>query len=165
MQDIRQTLRVRDINQVRSALQYWQSKGVIAQVYHVSTDLEQSEPVWTLLESNPSQAPSEAAPASTSSVQVREEVAPTPPSASTQIQAAVDPQAALEAIQPFWGFIQNALANLHSLPSTRLHSMMTSLAPGYSGRTLEELEAFLEVARSEGLLVKGKDGFWRLAAL
>lgn len=156
---------MRDVNQVKSALQYWQSKGVIAQVYTPGTESEQSEPVWTLLESNPSQAPSEAVVGPTSPVQVRETPAAAPPLADTQIRIAVDRQEALEAVKPFGGFIQNALANLHSLPSTRLHSMMSSLAPGYAGRSLEELEVYLEVARSEGLLVKGKDGFWRLAAL
>lgn len=156
-------MRVRDINQVRSALQYWQSKGVIAQVCHTTADGEEVEPTWTLLETNPTQIDIEVT--ATSSTQYQDDGTPVPPSTVSEMKPTIDPQAAFEAVQPFWGFVQNALANLHSLPSTRLHRMMTSLAPGYSGRSLEELEAFLEVARSEGLLVKGKDGFWRLAAL
>lgn len=165
LQDLRQTLRVRDVNQVKSALQFWQSKGVVAQVQSASSAIssEYSEATWTLLETNPNQAGTE--DEAVQSMHIQEEATAAGPSVSTEVRPAVDPQEAFEAIQPFWGFVQNALANLHSLPSTRLQKMMTSLAPGYSGRTLEELECFLEVARSEGLLVKGKDGFWRLAAL
>lgn len=148
---------------MKSALQYWQSKGVIAQVYSPSSNDEYTEPTWTLLENNPTQIGQESQV--TQPTHTQEDMDVAGPSSISDLKPAVDPQQAFESIQPFWAFIQNALANLHSLPSTRLQKMMTSLAPGYSGRTLEELESFLEVARSEGLLVKGKDGFWRLAAV
>lgn len=165
LQEIRQTLRVRDINQVKSALQFWQAKGVVAQVHSTSAQGELDEPVWTLLETSPTQVEGDPVTAAAAMLPSQSGNAPTDISAGIERSATIDPQAAFEAVQPFWGFIQNALANLHSLPSSRLQKMMTSLAPGYAGRSLEELEAFLEVARSEGLLVKGKDGFWRLTAM
>jgi hypothetical protein len=152
------------MNQVKSALQFWQAKGVILQTNTLTEAPDQEEPVWILLETVPDEVVDGLSAAPNGIAEDRTDT-PTAYSSGHIMKAAVDPQAAFEAIQPFWGFVQNALANLHSLPSSRLQSMMTSLAPGYSGRTLEELEAFLEVARSEGLLVKSKDGFWRLAAL
>jgi anaphase-promoting complex subunit 2 len=56
-------------------------------------------------------------------------------------------------------FIEGMLTNLGPLPLDKIQSMM-KLAPGYD-RTTEQLAAFLEAARREGLLA-GHDGVWRL---
>ena len=56
-------------------------------------------------------------------------------------------------------FIEGMLTNLGPLPLDKMQSMMR-LAPGYD-RTKEQLAAYLEAARREGLLA-GHDGVWRL---
>lgn len=56
-------------------------------------------------------------------------------------------------------FIEGMLTNLGPLPLDRIQSML-KLAPGYD-RTMDQLGAFLEAARREGL-VASRDGIWRL---
>ena len=51
------------------------------------------------------------------------------------------------------------LTNLGALPLDRIQTML-KYAPGYD-RTIEQLAAFMEAARREGL-VTGRDGQWRL---
>ena len=51
------------------------------------------------------------------------------------------------------------LTNLGSLPLDRIQTML-KFAPGYD-RTVEQLAAFMEAARREGL-VTVRDGMWRL---
>ncbi|KAG5644323.1 hypothetical protein DXG03_008681 [Asterophora parasitica] len=56
-------------------------------------------------------------------------------------------------------FIEGMLTNLGTLPLDRIQSML-KYAPGYD-RSIEQLAAFMEAARREGL-VAGRDGMWRL---
>jgi len=56
-------------------------------------------------------------------------------------------------------FIEGMLTNLGSLPLDRIQTMLR-IAPGYD-KTAEQLAAFMEAARREGLvMVQG--GFWKL---
>jgi len=59
----------------------------------------------------------------------------------------------------WWQFIEGMLTNLGGLPLDRVQTML-KFAPGYD-RTLEQLGAFMDAARREGL-VNVKDGIWRL---
>ena len=56
-------------------------------------------------------------------------------------------------------FIEGMLRNLGTLPLDRIQTML-KYAPGYD-RTLEQLGAFMEAARREGLVV-ARDGIWKL---
>ncbi len=51
------------------------------------------------------------------------------------------------------------LTNLGSLPIDRIQTML-KFAPGYD-QTVEQLAAFMEAARREGLVCV-RDGMWRL---
>ncbi|KAF8059585.1 hypothetical protein FPV67DRAFT_362380 [Lyophyllum atratum] len=75
-----------------------------------------------------------------------------PPVTSVQQQQA-------EQMKVYWKFIEGMLTNLGMLPLDRIQSML-KYAPGYD-RTIEQLAAFMEAARREGL-VAGRDGVWRL---
>jgi len=59
----------------------------------------------------------------------------------------------------WWQFIEGMLTNLGGLPLDRIQTML-KFAPGYD-RTLDQLGAFMDAARREGL-VNVKDGIWRL---
>ncbi|KAA1469713.1 hypothetical protein DENSPDRAFT_864325 [Dentipellis sp. KUC8613] len=64
-----------------------------------------------------------------------------------------------EQMKVFWKFIEGMLTNLGTLSLDRIQTML-KFAPGYD-RTVEQLAAFMEAARREGL-VTVKDGMWRL---
>ncbi|KAF9474205.1 hypothetical protein BDN70DRAFT_334409 [Pholiota conissans] len=64
-----------------------------------------------------------------------------------------------EQMRVYWKFIEGMLTNLGTLPLDRVQTML-KFAPGYD-RTVEQLGAFMEAARREGLVVV-KDGMWRL---
>jgi anaphase-promoting complex subunit 2 len=51
------------------------------------------------------------------------------------------------------------LTNIGALPLDRIQTML-KFAPGYD-RTVEQLGAFMEAARREGLVVV-RDGIWKL---
>ncbi|KII90894.1 hypothetical protein PLICRDRAFT_137424 [Plicaturopsis crispa FD-325 SS-3] len=76
---------------------------------------------------------------------------PLPVSAAQQQQA--------EQMRVYWKFIEGMLTNLGSLGLDRIQTML-KFAPGYD-RTIDQLGAFMEAARREGL-VAAKDGMWRL---
>jgi anaphase-promoting complex subunit 2 len=59
-------------------------------------------------------------------------------------------------------FIEGMLTNLGALPLDRIQSML-KVAPGYN-RTTDQLAAFMEAARKEGLVAE-RDGIWRLSKL
>ncbi|KAH9953328.1 ubiquitin-protein ligase [Russula dissimulans] len=64
-----------------------------------------------------------------------------------------------EQMKVYWKFIEGMLTNLGGLPLDRIQTML-KFAPGYD-RTVEQLGAFMDAARREGL-VNVKDGIWRL---
>ncbi|KAL4250662.1 Anaphase-promoting complex subunit 2 [Abortiporus biennis] len=65
-----------------------------------------------------------------------------------------------EQMQVFWKFIEGMLKNLGTLPLDRIQQML-KFAPDYD-RSIDQLGAFMEAARQEGL-VNVKDGFWSLS--
>ncbi|KAF8965881.1 ubiquitin-protein ligase [Flammula alnicola] len=64
-----------------------------------------------------------------------------------------------EQMRVYWKFIEGMLTNLGTLPLDRIQTML-KFAPGYD-RSIEQLAAFMEAARREGLVVV-RDGIWRL---
>ncbi|GAA6008966.1 hypothetical protein JCM11491_003850, partial [Sporobolomyces phaffii] len=62
----------------------------------------------------------------------------------------------------FWQFIQGMLTNLGTLPIARIHSTLNMLAPGYKGKTTDELKALLEAVEAEGLVRKTPSGSWKI---
>ncbi|KJA15706.1 hypothetical protein HYPSUDRAFT_48102, partial [Hypholoma sublateritium FD-334 SS-4] len=64
-----------------------------------------------------------------------------------------------EQMRMYWKFIEGMLTNLGTLPMDRIQTTLKS-APGYD-RTVDQLSAFTEAARREGLVVV-RDGMWRL---
>ncbi|ESK86927.1 anaphase-promoting complex subunit 2 [Moniliophthora roreri MCA 2997] len=75
-----------------------------------------------------------------------------PPVSSVQQQQA-------EQMKVHWKFIEGMLTNLGTLPLDRIQTMLR-FAPGYD-QSIEQLGAFMEAARREGL-VTVKDGMWKL---
>lgn len=54
------------------------------------------------------------------------------------------------------------LTNLGALPLSRIHSTLNMLAPGYKGKTTDELTALLEQVMAEGLVQKTASGSWKI---
>ena len=54
------------------------------------------------------------------------------------------------------------LTNLGALPLARIHSTLNMLVPTYKGKTTDELTAFLEAMRAEGLVEKTASGSWKI---
>ncbi|KAG6815869.1 hypothetical protein H0H87_010659 [Tephrocybe sp. NHM501043] len=129
-----------DRSSALNALLTWVDRGVLK---------EDTEGTFRLLEiaEEPSAGPSS---------HVRQAlIAPElPPATSSQQQQA-------EQMKVYWKFIEGMLTNLGTLPLDRIHSML-KFAPGYD-RTIEQLAAFMEAARREGL-VTGRDDQWRLSS-
>lgn len=153
--EVRLALRIVDPSHVTATLGFWQSQGVLA---HAMNRDSRPNSTWTLLETSSSEQLSSSH--ATSSRDTATGLAAG--SETLDILSEVDIEQTLSSLEPFWAFIQNALTNLHSLPASRLQSMMQALAPGYSGHTLQQLEVFLEAGRKQGALVRNKDSTWRL---
>ncbi|KAF9783259.1 ubiquitin-protein ligase [Thelephora terrestris] len=64
-----------------------------------------------------------------------------------------------EQMKVYWRFIEGMLTNLGSLPLDRIQTMLR-IAPGYD-KTVEQLAAFMEAARREGL-VTVHGAHWKL---
>lgn len=54
------------------------------------------------------------------------------------------------------------LTNLGALPLSRIHTTLNMLAPGYKGKTTDELTALLEAVAAEGLVSKTAKGSWKI---
>ncbi|KZT73754.1 hypothetical protein DAEQUDRAFT_754204 [Daedalea quercina L-15889] len=65
-----------------------------------------------------------------------------------------------EQMRVYWKFIEGMLTNLGTLPLDRIQTML-KFAPGYD-RTIEQLGAFMEAARREGLVTVA-NGMWKLS--
>ncbi|GAA5896745.1 hypothetical protein JCM6882_005025 [Rhodosporidiobolus microsporus] len=68
----------------------------------------------------------------------------------------------VEQMRVFWQFVQGMLTNLGALPLSRIHSTLNMLAPGYKGRTVDELTALLEAVKAEGLVTRTAKGDWKI---
>ncbi|KAK7019730.1 hypothetical protein VNI00_017969 [Paramarasmius palmivorus] len=84
---------------------------------------------------------------------------PTPGRETTRAAAVSAQQQQAEKMKVHWKFIEGMLTNLGTLPLDRIQTMLR-FAPGYD-QTIEQLAAFMEAARREGL-VNVKDGMWKL---
>lgn len=54
------------------------------------------------------------------------------------------------------------LTNLGALPLSRIHATLNMLAPGYKGKTVDELTALLDKVAAEGLVLKTPSGSWKI---
>ena len=163
MFDLQEALRLAEAGPVRGALQFWAQKGVLACTG--SADTSADAQTWMILERVP--VPAAVADAGSSQQHLplhgSGSVLAHGAEAATAGFTAERAQASLAAMQQHWPFIENALRNLHSLPAVRLQNMLNAMVVSYAGHTLSELEAFLDAAKAEGVVTKGKDGLWRLA--
>ncbi|KAF9564194.1 hypothetical protein CPC08DRAFT_734567 [Agrocybe pediades] len=78
---------------------------------------------------------------------------------SEQPTLSVAQQQQADQMRVYWKFIEGMLTNLGTLPLDRIQTML-KFAPGYD-RTVEQLSAFMEAARREGLVIV-RDGMWKL---
>ncbi|KAF4617681.1 hypothetical protein D9613_006296 [Agrocybe pediades] len=81
------------------------------------------------------------------------------PVESEQPTLSVAQQQQADQMRVYWKFIEGMLTNLGTLPLDRIQTML-KFAPGYD-RTVEQLSAFMEAARREGLVIV-RDGMWKL---
>ncbi|PRQ75028.1 Cullin homology [Rhodotorula toruloides] len=133
-------LRVADLGTVRNALYYWNNLGVVASM---------PDDTWRLVEEQGGEAETTAA---TVAHVVEEEEAAVQSVESQRI----------EEMRVFWQYIQGMLTNLGALPLSRIHSTLNMLAPGYKGKTTDELTALLEQVMAEGLVQKTASGSWKI---
>ncbi|BGP31162.1 hypothetical protein JCM10296v2_002926 [Rhodotorula toruloides] len=133
-------LRVADLGTVRNALYYWNNLGVVASM---------PDDMWRLVEEQGGEAETTAA---TVAHVVEEEKAAVQSVESQRI----------EEMRVFWQYIQGMLTNLGALPLSRIHSTLNMLAPGYKGKTTDELTALLDQVMAEGLVQKTASGSWKI---
>ncbi|GAA5869819.1 hypothetical protein JCM3774_000505 [Rhodotorula dairenensis] len=137
---LQQELRVGDAGAVRNALYFWNNLGVLSSM---------PDDMWRLLEEQAAPS-SNAAPAP---AHVMEE--------ETQaVQSVAEKQ--VEEMRVFWQYIQGMLTNLGALPLSRIHATLNMLAPGYKGKTVDELTALLDKVAAEGLVLKTASGSWKI---
>jgi anaphase-promoting complex subunit 2 len=58
--------------------------------------------------------------------------------------------------------VQSQLTNLGALPVDRIHSMLSKFVPDFGGRTVGELEDFLEMMKREGMVERAANRAWKL---
>ncbi|GAA5986672.1 hypothetical protein JCM10908_003852 [Rhodotorula pacifica] len=137
---LQQELKVTDASTVRNALYFWNNLGVLGSM---------PDDMWRLLEEQAAPSASvEAAP-----VHVMEEE-------KQAVQSVEEKQ--VEEMRVFWQYIQGMLTNLGALPLSRIHATLNMLAPGYKGKTVDELTALLEKVAAEGLVLKTASGSWKI---
>ncbi|PAV17180.1 ubiquitin- ligase [Pyrrhoderma noxium] len=127
-------------NLVRKALDSWMVRGVVR---------EEEGNVFLLLEEVGDEQPSQIRTGALRDVVIEEQA---PAEDSKQ-------QEETEQMRIFWRFIEGMLTNIGALPLDRIQTMLR-LAPNYT-RTIEQLGAFMEAARREGL-VTVNNGLWKL---
>ncbi|BGP47200.1 hypothetical protein JCM10450v2_003052 [Rhodotorula kratochvilovae] len=136
---LQQELRVADAGTVRNALYFWNNLGVLRAL---------PEDLWRLVEEESEGEKAEAAVAHV----VEEE---------KEAVQSVEAQR-VEQMRVFWQYIQGMLTNLGALPLSRIHSTLNMLAPGYKGKTTDELTALLEAVAAEGLVTRTASGGWKI---
>ncbi|KWU47479.1 hypothetical protein RHOSPDRAFT_30906 [Rhodotorula sp. JG-1b] len=137
---LQQELKVTDVGTIRNALYFWNNLGVLGGM---------ADDMWRLLEERA--APS--ASAEPVPVHVMEEE-------KEAVQSVAEKQ--VEEMRVFWQYIQGMLTNLGALPLSRIHATLNMLAPGYKGKTVDELTALLDKVAAEGLVVKTASGSWKI---
>ncbi|SCV70983.1 BQ2448_3745 [Microbotryum intermedium] len=130
-------LRIIDIVAIRNVLYFWNNHGVLKSL---------PDDEWELLEFVDAATEKAAA-------HVIEEEA--------QAVQSVEAQQ-IEQMRVYWQYIKGMLLNLGALPIARIHSTLNMLVPTYKGKTTDELVAFLDAMRIEGLVEKTTNGSWKI---
>ncbi|GAA5863248.1 hypothetical protein JCM1840_002522 [Sporobolomyces johnsonii] len=134
-------LKLADLSIVRNGLFFWNNLGVVRSL---------PDDMWRLVEEQ-GKAGEEEGVGGVAHVIEEEKAA---------VQSVEDQR--VEQMRVFWQFIQGMLTNLGALPITRIHSTLNMLAPGYKGKTPDELKALLEAVAVEGLVQKTANGSWKI---
>ncbi|GAA5889699.1 hypothetical protein JCM8208_001101 [Rhodotorula glutinis] len=134
-------LRVPDAATVRNALYFWNNLGVLRSL--------PDDDLWRLVE----EVDEREGGATEGAAHVVEE--------EKEAVQSVEAQR-VEQMRVFWQYIQGMLTNLGALPLSRIHSTLNMLAPGYKGRTTDELTALLEAVAADGLVTKTPKGSWKI---
>ncbi|GAA5855675.1 hypothetical protein JCM8547_001640 [Rhodosporidiobolus lusitaniae] len=135
----------------RNALYFWHNLGVVRQLSSSSPEAEEE---WQLIEHASSHLlQDQAGGGGKEEVHVVEE--------EQQAVQSVE-EKRVEEMRVFWQFIQGMLTNLGALPLSRIHSTLSMLAPGYKGKTTDELTALLETLAGEGVVMKTAKGDWKV---
>ncbi|GAA5975169.1 hypothetical protein JCM11641_004375 [Rhodosporidiobolus odoratus] len=142
------TLRLSDASTTRNALYFWSNVGVVRQL---SVTEANREDLWRVIE-HASEGNAEKDGDAPRQHVVEEE---------KQAVQSVE-EARLAEMKVFWQFIQGMLTNLGALPLSRIHTTLNMLAPGYKGKTTDELTALLESVAAEGLVLKTAKGDWKI---
>ncbi|GAA5882042.1 hypothetical protein JCM16303_005574 [Sporobolomyces ruberrimus] len=133
-------LKLSDLATVRNALFFWNNLGVVMSL---------PEDQWKLVEEQGKEGGNEA-----------EQVAHVVEEEKEAVQS-IEEQGVAQ-MRVFWQYIQGMLTNLGTLPIARIHSTLNMLAPGYKGKTTDELKALLETVEAEGLVRKTPSGSWKI---
>ncbi|GAA5955125.1 hypothetical protein JCM3765_003202 [Sporobolomyces pararoseus] len=145
IENLQTELKLSDISIVRNALFFWNNLGILKAS---SNDPDQ----WQLVEEQPNNNQ----PGVTETNQVAHVI-----EEEKQAVQSVEEQG-IAQMRVFWQFIQGMLTNLGTLPLSRIHSTLNMLAPGYKGKTLDELKALLQQVESEGLVRKLPSGSYKI---
>ncbi|GAA6046446.1 hypothetical protein JCM3770_004928 [Rhodotorula araucariae] len=137
---LQQELRVPDAGTVRNALYFWNNLGVLRAL---------PDDLWRLVEEVRDGTASE-----------RNAVAHVVEEETEAVQS-VEAQR-VEQMRVFWQYIQGMLTNLGALPLSRIHSTLNMLAPGYKGKTTDELTALLDAVAADGLVTRTASGAWKI---
>ncbi|GAA5893198.1 anaphase promoting complex subunit 2 [Sporobolomyces salmoneus] len=133
-------LKLSDLATVRNALFFWNNLGVVKSL---------PDDQWQLAEEQGQETAEES-----------EQVAHVIEEEKEAVQS-VEEQGVAQ-MRVFWQYIQGMLTNLGTLPIARIHSTLNMLAPGYKGKTTDELKALLEAVEAEGLVRKTPSGSWKI---
>ncbi|CEQ40634.1 SPOSA6832_02277, partial [Sporobolomyces salmonicolor] len=159
-------LKLAELSTVRNGLFFWNNLGVIRSL---------PDDMWRLVEERGKAGEEEGVGGVAHVIEEEKEA----------VQSVEDQR--VEQMRVFWQFIQGMvrrplafflpfrtvtdlspyplalqLTNLGALPITRIHSTLNMLAPGYKGKTPDELKALLEAVAVEGLVQKTANGSWKI---
>ncbi|GAA6012067.1 hypothetical protein JCM10207_005117 [Rhodosporidiobolus poonsookiae] len=156
-------LRLSDPSLARNALYFWHNLGVVRPLSPSSTSSSTpaaetgaggEEEMWRLVEhAEQAREGDDAAGGGRAEGFVVEEE-------GQAVQSVEEERVA--QMRVFWQFIQGMLTNLGALPLSRIHSTLNMLAPGYKGKTTDELTALLEALAGEGVVMKTAKGQWKI---
>ncbi|GAA6039076.1 hypothetical protein JCM8097_005307 [Rhodosporidiobolus ruineniae] len=147
------TLKLSDPSPARNALHFWSNLGVLRLLSpSESGGAGAGEEMWRLVEHASAVGAGEGGGASGQGQVVEEE---------QQAVRSVEEER-VEQMRVFWQFIQGMLTNLGALPLARIHSTLSMLAPGYKGRTTDELTRLLQTLEGEGLVQRTAKGDWKV---
>ncbi|BGP15265.1 hypothetical protein JCM10213_007046 [Rhodosporidiobolus nylandii] len=144
------TLRLPDPSLARNALYFWSNLSVLRSL--PSSEANGETDLWRLIEHASAVGAGEGEAEVVQQHVVEEE--------KQAVQSVEEKR--VEEMRVFWQFIQGMLTNLGALPLSRIHSTLNMLAPGYKGKTTDELVALLEACAADGLVTKTQKGEWKM---